>query len=191
MNTLLAGRQIALLATDGFEQVELTEPRRALEEAGAKTEVLSIKPDKIKGWNHTDWGTTVRVDRLVKDAKPEDYDALVLPGGQMNPDSLRLDTGAIAFIREFARTGRPIAAICHGPWTLIDAGAAKGKKMTSWPSLQIDLKNAGANWVDQEVVQDGNLITSRKPEDLPAFNHALIEMLARAPGRRETAVTAA
>lgn len=191
MNTSLTGKKIAIVATDGFEQVELTEPKKALDEAGAKTEVLSVKPDKIKGWNHADWGKTVNVDGLVKDAKPEEYDALVLPGGQMNPDSLRLDKDAIAFIQGFAQTGRLIAAICHGPWTLIDAGAVKGKTMTSWPSLKTDLKNAGANWVDQEVVRDGNLITSRKPDDLPAFNNALIEGLANAPASGKTVSTAA
>lgn len=191
MNTSLAGKKIAILATDGFEQVELTEPKKALEAAGAKTEVLSVKPDEIKGWKHTDWGTTVKVDRLVKDAKPEEFDALVLPGGQMNPDSLRLEKDAIAFIERFAQTGKPIAAICHGPWTLIDAGVVKGRTVTSWPSLQIDLKNAGANWVDREVVTDGNLITSRKPDDLPAFNRTLIEMLASGPAKREAATAAA
>ena len=177
MSKPLEGKKIAIVATDGFEQVELTEPKKNLEQAGATVEVLSIKPDKIKGWNHTDWGTTVKVDGLVKDAAPEAYDALVLPGGQMNPDSLRMDKDAIGFIQGFVQTGRPVAAICHGPWTLIDAGAVRGKTMTSWPSLRTDLKNAGANWVDQEVVRDGNLITSRKPEDIPAFSRTLVETL--------------
>jgi protease I len=178
MSTQLKGKKIAILATDGFEQSELTDPKKNLEGAGAEVEVLSIKSGKIKGWNHTDWGTTVSVDRLVKDAKAADYAALVLPGGQMNPDFLRVDQDAVGFIKAFVESGKPVAAICHGPWTLIEAGVVKGKKMTSWPSLKTDLKNAGANWVDEQVVQDGNLITSRKPDDIPAFSKTLIEAIA-------------
>jgi protease I len=178
-NAELNGKKIAILATDGFEQAELTEPKKNLEEAGAKVEVLSIKEGKIKGWDKTDWGSTVKVDRLVADANPTDYDALVLPGGQMNPDKLRMDKTAVSFVREFAQSGKPIAAICHGPWTLIEAGVVKGRTMTSWPSVHTDLINAGANWVDREVVSDGNFITSRKPEDIPAFSRAIIDAVAQ------------
>ena len=174
-------RKVAILATDGFEQVELLQPKELLEQAGLKVEVLApaktAKPGEIKAWKFTDWGETVRVDRKVDDAKVEDYAALVLPGGQINPDKLRLETQAIDFIRSFGETGRPIAAICHGPWTLIDAGLAKGKRMTSWPSLRIDLTNAGAQWADAEVIVDGPIITSRKPDDIPAFVDALVKQL--------------
>ena len=170
----LTGRNIAVLATDGFEQVELTEPRKNVEAAGARTEVLSIKEGSIKGWKLTDWGDMVPVDRQVSAARVEDYDALILPGGQINPDKLRMNKDAVEFVRRFAQSGKPVAAICHGPWMLIEAGVVKGKTVTSWPSLQTDLKNAGANWVDQEVAEDGQLITSRKPDDIPAFSRALI-----------------
>jgi protease I len=176
-NHELRGKKIAILATDGFEQSELVEPRQNLEDAGAKVEILSIHDGKIKGWNKTDWGSTVTVDRLVNDAKPADYDALVLPGGVMNPDHLRMSRPAVSFVREFAQSGKPVAAICHGPWTLIEAGVAKGHAMTSWPSLQTDLTNAGANWVDREVVTDANFITSRKPEDIPAFSQAIVQTI--------------
>jgi protease I len=179
----LQGKKVAILATDGFEQVELTEPKKNLENAGAKVDVLSIKDGKIKGWDKTDWGETVKVDRLVADARPDEYDALVLPGGQINPDKLRIDKQAVAFVREFAQSSKPVAAICHGPWVLIEAGVVKGRTMTSWPSVHTDLKNAGANWVDQEVVTDGNIITSRKPEDIPAFSRTLIEALSQ-PAKR-------
>jgi protease I len=177
MSTSLKGKKVAILATNGFEQVELTDPRKNLENAGATVEVLSIKSGEIKGWNHTDWGKTVKVDGVVKDAKPEDYDSLVLPGGQMNPDTLRMDKDAVAFIKGFVETGKPVAAICHGPWTLIEAGHVKGKTITSWPSLRTDLTNAGAHWVDKGVVRDGNIITSRKPDDIPAFSKTLIEAM--------------
>ena len=173
----ITGKKIAILATDGFEQVELTDPKKNLEQAGAKVDILSIKSGEIKGWDKTDWGTSVKVDRLVTDAKPADYDALVLPGGQINPDKLRIDKNAVAFVKQFVETGKPVAAICHGPWVLIEAGVVQGKTMTSWPSVRTDLANAGANWVDKEVVQDGNIITSRKPEDIPAFSNKLIEAL--------------
>ncbi len=175
MSGQLNGKRIAILATDGFEQVELTEPRKTLEQAGAKAEVLSIKEGEIKGWNKTDWGQSVKVDKLVSQASPSDYDLLVLPGGVMNPDHLRMNKDAVNFVREFANSGKLVAAICHGPWTLIEAGVVKGKTMTSWPSLQTDLRNAGANWVDQQVVADGNFITSRKPDDIPAFSQKIIE----------------
>jgi len=180
-NTELKGKKIAILAADGFEQVELTEPKQNLEKAGAQVEVLSIHEGKIKGWNKTDWGTSVRVDRTVNDAKPADYDALILPGGQMSPDQLRMNRPAVSFVRQFAESGKPVAAICHGPWTLIEAGVVSGHTMTSWPSLHTDLTNAGATWVDREVVTDANFITSRRPEDIPAFLRALSQSLSGAP----------
>jgi protease I len=178
MNKRLEGKHIAILATDGFEQVELTDPKKILEQAGAKVDVLSVKEGEIKGWDRTNWGKSVKVDRLVSKANGADYDALVLPGGQINPDKLRMDQNAVNFIKQFAESGKPVAAICHGPWTLIEAGVVRGKKVTSWPSLHTDLKNAGAAWVDQEVVVDGSLITSRKPEDIPAFSARIIDTLA-------------
>ena len=174
----LDGRKIAILATDGFEQSELLKPKQLLEEAGASTVVISLDDkQRIKGWNHGEWGEKMEVDLHLGEARASDYDALVLPGGVINPDKLRLHEEAIDFIREFGRTGRPLAAICHGPWTLINAGLAKGKHLTSWPSLRTDLENAGARWEDREVIVDGNLITSRKPDDIPAFTRTLIHML--------------
>src|SRR5580698_3897345 len=170
MSQKLKGKKVAILATDGFEQVELTEPKKALEEAGATTQVISPRSGSIKGWKFTDWGETVKVDKPLDQAKVADYDALVLPGGVINPDHLRMEPKAVAFVKEFVQSGKPVAAICHGPWTLIEAGVVKGRTMTSWPSLKTDLKNAGANWVDKEVVLDSNFITSRKPDDLLAFN---------------------
>lgn len=185
MSNPLQGKKVAILATNGFEEVELTDPKKNLESAGAKVEVLSLKSGEIKGWNHTDWGKSVKAERAVKDTKPAEFDALVLPGGQMNPDVLRTDADAVKFVREFVESGKPVAAICHGPWTLIEAGVVKGKTLTSWPSVKTDLKNAGANWVNEEVVQDGNIITSRKPEDIPAFSRKLIDALVAAqPGER-------
>ena len=172
----LHGKMIAILATDGFEQAELLEPRKALDQAGAKTQVVSPKDGKIRGWNHKDWGQEVSVDVPLKSAKPEDYDALLLPGGVMNPDQLRMIPEAVAFVKHFTDAGKPVAAICHGPWTLIEAGAVRGKTITSWPSLKTDLKNAGATWQDKEVIRDGNLVTSRKPDDIPAFNKEMIRL---------------
>ncbi|PLR27912.1 protease [Caulobacter zeae] len=174
----LAGLKVAVLATDGFEQSELEKPVEALKAAGAQVEVVSPKGGQIQGWEHHDKGRTVLVDRELSAAKPEDYDSIVLPGGVMNPDALRLEPKAIDFIKHFVTTKKPIAAICHGPWTLINAGAVKGKEMTSWPSLEADLKNAGANWVDQDVVVDNGLVTSRKPDDLPAFCAKMVEEFA-------------
>jgi len=174
----LQGRKVAVLATDGFEQVELTRPVEALKEAGAEVEIVSPKGGEIQGFNHHDKGEAVRVDRELSQASAQDYDGLMLPGGVINPDQLRLDERAIDFIRDFVRAEKPIAAICHGPWTLIDAGAVDGRKMTSWPSLKTDLRNAGAEWVDQEVVVDAGLVTSRKPDDLPAFCAKMIEEFA-------------
>jgi protease I len=176
----IKGKKVAILATDGYEQVELTDPKRDLEKAGAKVDVLSIKPGQIKGWDKTDWGKSVKVDHLVNDVRPTDYDALILPGGQINPDKLRTDRNAVAFIKQFVESGKPVAAICHGPWGLIEADVVKGKTVTSWPSVHTDLKNAGAKWVDKEVVQDGNLITSRRREDIPAFSKQIIQALAKA-----------
>ena len=176
----LDGLKVAILATDGFEQSELLEPRKALQQAGATTEVVAPKGGKIRGWNHTDWGQEVGVDRELQQADPEQYDALVLPGGVMNPDKLRAIPEAVSFAKSFFDAGKPVAAICHGPWTVLEAGAAKGHRMTSWPSLKTDLRNAGADWVDAEVVVDGKLVTSRKPDDIPAFNRAAIELFAQA-----------
>jgi protease I len=169
------GKRIAVLMTDGVEQVEYTRPREFLEKHGAQVTLISpkAKGDKVQGFNHLDKGDTFAVEMNVKDAKPGDFDALVLPGGVANPDALRLSKESIAFIRDFAAQDKPIAAICHGPWTLIDAGVAEGKHMTSWPSLQTDLRNAGTDWSDEKVVVDGRLVTSRKPDDIPAFNDAL------------------
>jgi protease I len=185
MASNLKGKKIAILATDGFEQVELTDPRKALDDAGATTVVISPKRGEIKGWDMKDWGKTVKVDKVLADANPNDYDALVLPGGVMNPDHLRMDPAAVNFVRQFVSSGKTVAAICHGPWTLIEAGALKGKTVTSWPSLKTDIKNAGGNWVDQEVATDGQFITSRKPDDIPAFNKAIIEAVTH--GTREHA----
>ena len=173
----LKGKKIAILATDGFEQAELMEPRKALEAAGAQTVVIAPKAGKIKGWKHTDWGETVNVDKELSQADVHDYDALVLPGGVMNPDHLRMDPKAVDFVGQFVKSGKPVAAICHGSWTLMETGALRGRTVTSWPSLKTDLKNAGANWVDQEVARDGQFITSRKPEDIPAFTRAIIELV--------------
>ncbi len=170
----LEGRTIAVLATDGVEQVELTEPVRALKKAGARVEVVSDKKREIQAFKHHDKGAKVPVDTPLDDADPDNFDGLVLPGGVINPDALRLVPAAIDFVRHFVQAEKPIAAICHGPWTLIDAGGVNGKTMTSWPSLKTDLSNAGAQWVDQEVATDGHLVTSRKPDDLPAFSKAMI-----------------
>ena len=183
MASRLNGKKIAILATDGFEQAELMEPRKALDDAGATTVVLSPKSGEIKGWKLKDWGDTVKVDKTLDDANPHDYDALVLPGGVINPDHLRMEPSAMNFVRQFVSTGRTVAAICHGAWTLVEADAVRGKKVTSWPSLRTDLKNAGANWVDQEVVEDGQFIFSRKPDDIPAFCQAIIESVSRGSQR--------
>jgi len=184
----LSGKRVAIVVTDGFEQDELLKPRQALEEAGAKTEVVSPKAGKVKGWKYTDWGSEIAVDKELRKADPNEYDALVLPGGQMNPDSLRMDESAVQFVESFVRSGKPIAAICHGPLTLIEANGVKGRRMTSFPSIKTDLKNAGAEWVDQEVVTDQGLVTSRKPDDIPAFNKKMIEEFAegRHPSRMKS-----
>jgi protease I len=174
----LKGKRVAILVEDGFEQVELTEPRAALEEAGARAEIVSPVSGKVKGWNHTKWGQEFSVDRSLEQAHPDDYDALLLPGGVMNPDKLRRNEKALGFVRAFFKAGKPVAAICHAPWTLIDAGVAFGRRLTSFESIQSDLKNAGARWVDQEVVVDNGLVTSRKPSDISAFNAKMIEEFA-------------
>ncbi|HEX4029023.1 MAG TPA: type 1 glutamine amidotransferase domain-containing protein [Terracidiphilus sp.] len=179
MASNLKGKKVAILATDGFEQAELTEPRKALNDAGATTVVIAPKSGEIKGWQVKNWGESVKVDKALEDANPNDYDALVLPGGVMNPDHLRMNPAAVNFVRQFVTTGKTTAAICHGPWMLLEAGALSGKTVTSWPSLKTDLKNAGANWVDQEVATDGALITSRKPDDIPAFSRAIIDSMSR------------
>jgi protease I len=179
----LQGIRVAIVATEGFEQVELIKPKKALEDAGAKVDVIApkagTKSGKIKGWNMTDWGESVKVDVELSEAKEGSYDALLLPGGVMSPDKLRMDAQAVAFIKSFFTANKPVAAICHGPWTLIEADVVRGKTLTSWPSLQTDLRNAGAKWVDQEVVEDKGLVTSRKPDDIPAFNKKVIELFGR------------
>lgn len=178
MTQSLQGKKVALLVAHGFEQAELIEPRKALQDAGATAHVVSPEQDSVKGWDKTDWGETVQVDVPLDRANPDDYDALVLPGGVMNPDKLRINDQAVQFVRAFADAGKPIAAICHGPWTLIDAGVVAGRTMTSYPSLKNDLLNAGARWVDQQVVVDRGLVTSRNVPDIPAFNRKLIEEIA-------------
>ena len=188
-NPSQSGPRIAVLMTDGVEQVEYTKPREFLEQQGAKVTLVSPKKkgEKIQGFNHLTPADRFDVEMEVRDARPGDFDGLVLPGGVANPDALRMSKETIAFIREFAREDKPIAAICHGPWTLIDAGIAKGKRLTSWPTLQTDLRNAGAVWTDEQVIVDGKLVTSRKPDDIPAFNQAMLEQLSKAPGARKAA----
>ena len=165
-----------LVANEGIEQVELTEPWKAIEAAGGKPELLSTDSGEVQAFNHLDKADTFPVDAVVGDADPASYDGLVLPGGVANPDALRMDEDAVSFVRDFVESDRPVAAICHAPWTLAEADVVRGRRMTSWPSLQTDLRNAGAEWVDEEVVVDGNLVTSRKPDDLPAFNDALVDL---------------
>ncbi len=183
----LHGRKIAFVATNGVEQVELTEPQKALRDAGAEVTVISLKPGKIQGMNHDEKGDMLPVDKTLADVSPDQFDGLVLPGGVANPDYLRVDKQAVAFIKSFATSNKPVAAICHGAWTLIEADAVRGKKMTSWPSLQTDLRNAGANWVDEPMVRDGNFVTSRKPDDLAQFNKAIVEMFAEADTKKAAA----
>jgi len=170
-------KRILILATDGFEQSELIEPKQALERAGHETVVASPKSGEIRGWNHADWGDTVRVDASLDEVSAEEFDALLLPGGQMNPDALRMEDRVIALIEDFDEAEKPIAAICHGPWLLVEADIVDGRTLTSWPSIRTDLGNAGADVVDQEVAIDGNLITSRNPDDIPAFSKALLDAL--------------
>jgi protease I len=174
----LQGKRVAIIAADMVEQVELVEPRKALEEAGAETDLISIKPDEIRGFNHFDPADTFKVDRTVEDVDASDYDALMIPGGVGNPDQLRGDENMVSFVRDFFEQGKPVAAICHGPWVLVEAGVVKGRTVTSWPTLQTDIRNAGGTWVDQEVVVDSGLVTSRKPDDIPAFSRKMIEEIA-------------
>jgi protease I len=171
----LDGKKVAVLVSDGFEQVELTSPIEALYEAGAQVDIIALKPGKVRGWKKTDWGDEFDVAKPVADAKPEDYDALTLPGGVINPDNLRNDPDAVAFVKAFMESGKPIASICHGPQVLVETSALQGRTLTSYPSVKTDLKNAGAEWVDEEVVVDQGLVTSRSPADLPAFNRKMVE----------------
>lgn len=189
MATPLRDKIIAILATDGFEQVELTEPQRAVEQAGATTKLLSLEAGDIRGMHHDKQGDTFEVDGLVADAKVADYDGLILPGGVANPDALRMDEAAVHFVRDFANSGKPIGVICHGPWILIEADVVRGRKMTSWPSVRTDLRNAGAQVVDAEVVTDQGIVSSRKPDDLPAFCTKIVEEFAE--GRHEERRSAA
>ena len=182
-NGNLQGKKVAILATDGFEQSELVEPRKALDEAGATTQVVSPAGKKIKGWDQKDWGKEVSVDVPLDSANAEEFDALLLPGGVMNPDQLRMNPTAVQFVKQFTDAGKPVAAICHGPWTLLEAGAVRGRTMTSWPSLKTDLKNAGASWVDKEVVNDQGVVTSRRPDDIPAFNREMIRLFSEGQGK--------
>ena len=177
MSTSINGKRVAFLATDGVEEVEYTEPRKAVEAAGGIAELVSLADGEIQAVNHLDHGGKYPVERTVKNADMQDYDALVLPGGVANPDFLRTDPDAVRFVRDFVVAGKPVAAICHGPWTLVEAGVVDGRTLTSWPSLRTDLANAGATWVDEPVHVDGNLVTSRKPDDLPAFNEALLQAI--------------
>jgi len=166
---------VAILVTDGFEEVEMTKPREALDEAGAETKIVSLKSGKIQGMHHADKGDKFDVDLTLDEARPEEFDALMIPGGLMNPDSLRSNVDALEFTRHFFREGKPVAAICHGPWVLIDAGVVRGRTLTSWPAIKTDVKNAGGKWINEEVVVDNGLVTSRKPDDIPAFNRKMIE----------------
>ncbi len=174
----LLGKRVAILATDGVERVELLEPRKALDEAGARTVVVSPKTGKIKSWEHGQWGDDILVDQSLDNVRADDFDALLLPGGVMNPDRLRQNENAVQFVRSFFDAGKPVAAICHAPWMLVEAVVVAGRTLTSWPSLRTDIRNAGGEWVDREVVTDEGLVTSRKPDDIPAFNRKMIEEFA-------------
>lgn len=189
MQKRLNGTKVAILVADGFEQVELTEPKKALEQAGAQTEIVSPSEDEVQGWNYYDAGDMFPVDVQLEEANAQDYDALLLPGGVANPDQLRMLPEAVRFVKAFFDAGKPVAAICHGLWTLIEADAVRGRNITSWPSLQTDLRNAGAKWVDQEVVTDNGLVTSRKPDDIPAFNQKMIEEFAESKHKQRGATT--
>jgi protease I len=186
MESNLQGKRVAILVENGFEQVEMTSPRDALRRAGAQADLISPQQGKVKGWDHTKWGDEFQIDLTLDQAQADRYDALVLPGGVMNPDKLRMNRKAVQFVKSFFEAGKPVASICHGPWTLIEAGVVRGRKMTSYPSLQTDLKNAGAQWVDQQVVVDQGLVTSRNVDDLPAFNEKLIEEIAEGVHQRQS-----
>ena len=181
--------KVAILVADGFEQQEMTESRKALDEAGATTQIVSPVEGQVEGWNHFDKADKFPVDVPLASAKAEDFDALLLPGGVANPDQLRMNPEAVLFVKSFFDAGKPVAVICHGPWTLIEAGVVKGRKMTSWPSVKTDLINAGADWVDQEVVTDNGLVSSRKPDDIPAFNKKMIEEFAEGRHRQQKAAS--
>lgn len=185
----LDGKKVAILVTDGFEQVEMTKPREALDEAGAETKIVSLKSGKIQGMHHADKGDKFDVDLTLDEARPEEFDALMIPGGLMNPDVLRSNEDALEFTRHFFREGKPVSVICHGPWVLIDAGVVRGRTLTSWPAIKTDVKNAGGKWVNEEVVVDNGLVTSRKPDDIPAFNKKMVEEFCE--GRHEAMATAA
>jgi protease I len=183
----LSGKRVAILVTDGFEQVELEKPKQALDQSGAKTSIVSPKEGKVKGWQHTQWGDEFPVDVPLNQARAENFDAVLLPGGVINPDRLRMDEKAVQFVKSFFGSGKPVAAICHGPWTIVEAGAARGRKIASWPSLKTDIRNAGAEWVDSEAVVDGNLVTARKPDDIPAFNREMIELFSKGVQQKRVA----
>jgi protease I len=191
MPSELQGKRVAAIVTDGFEQIELLEPKGALEAAGARVDVVAPRAGTVRGWNHKEWGDNIPVDRTIDEVKPDEYDALLLPGGVMNPDHLRTNAQAVRFVRQMFDDGKPIAAICHGPWTLAEADVARGMRMTSFPSLKTDLKNAGAQWVDEEVIVDRGIVTSRRPDDIPTFNKKMIEEFREGrhggAGRREPA----
>jgi deglycase len=183
----LKGKRVAIVATDMVEQVELVEPRKALDAAGAQTDLVSIEPGEIQGFNHYDKADKLPVDRTIEEVSADEYDALMLPGGVGNPDTLRMDENVVSFVRDFFEQGKPVAAICHAPWTIVEAGVVRGRTLTSWPSLQTDIRNAGGNWVDEEVHVDDGLVTSRKPDDIPAFNAKMLEEFAEGKheGQRE------
>ncbi|PYX84549.1 MAG: protease [Acidobacteria bacterium] len=183
----LEGLKVAILITDGFEQVEMVQPREDLDNAGANTSIVSPKEQRVRGWNFKEWGEEFPVDLALDNAQPEEFDALLLPGGVMNPDNLRMIPKAVAFVKSFFDADKPVAVICHGPWTVIEAGAARGRRIASWPSLKTDLKNAGAEGVNDEAVTDGNMVSSRKPDDIPAFNRAMIDLFSKAKGRVQKA----
>ncbi|HEY3550151.1 MAG TPA: type 1 glutamine amidotransferase domain-containing protein [Gaiellaceae bacterium] len=176
MADVLQGKKVAILAADMFERVELEEPRKALEDAGADTEIVSIEDGEIQGFDHFDPAMAVKVDRTIEEVSPDDFDALMIPGGVGNPDQLRGNENVVSFVREFNASGKPMAVICHGPWVLVESGVVRGKRLTSWPTLETDIRNAGGEWVDDEVVVDGNLVTSRKPDDIPAFTREMTRL---------------
>jgi len=187
-NENLRGLKVAILIEDGFEQVEMVEPRKALDDVGAETYIVSPRDEEVRSWVFKEWGEKFPVDTPLDEARPDDYDALLLPGGVVNPDKLRMRPKAVEFVKAFFDAGKPVASICHGPWMVIEAGAARGRRIASWPSLKTDVRNAGGEWVDQEVVVDGALVTSRKPDDIPAFNREMITLFGKA--RRQSGKTA-
>jgi protease I len=187
----LQGKTVAIIAADMVEQVELVEPRKALEEAGATTHLISLEPGEIQGFDHFDPADKHKVDKTVEEVDASDYDALMVPGGVGNPDQLRGDENIVSFVRDFFEQGKPVAVICHGPWVLVEAGVVRGRKLTSWPTLQTDIRNAGGNWVDEQVVVDNGLVTSRKPDDIPAFNKKMIEEFAEGTHAKQAEKTRA